>query len=419
LLGAVLDLDVGAVAAGGCCVARHGPSGRVVFVRHTLPGERVRALVTEDRGGSFCRADAVEIRQAAPARVAAPCEYARPGRCGGCDWQHASAAAQRDLKAAVIRDQFARIGGLDLAGAFETVEALPGGLLGWRTRIAYAVDPAGRPGLRRHGSHDVEHVARCLLGAPGVGDSPVLARRWPGLAGVEVVRGDDGAITTLAHQAVRAARSGSRRAGRARGAGPPQLVDGPETVTRSLPGMTFRVAAAGFWQVHPAALETLAGALLSAVGPRPGDRVVELYAGAGALSAVLAAAVGPGGRVVGLEGDRRAVADATANLAAWPWAQVRRGRVDAETIAALDAAADIVVLDPPRAGAGPAVLAAIAALRPRVIGYLSCDPATLARDVAAVRDRGWRLRALRAFDAFPMTRHVECLATLAPLHRAS
>ncbi|HEU5267038.1 MAG TPA: hypothetical protein VFU35_10065, partial [Jatrophihabitans sp.] len=198
-----------------------------------------------------------------------------------------------------------------------------------------------------------------------------------------------------------------------------EVLDGPAAVARALRGKTFRVAAAGFWQVHPAALETLAAAVLDAVEPRAGDTVVELYAGAGALSAVLADTVGSGGRVLGLEGDRQAVADAAANLAAWPWARVQHGRVDAAAIAALDVAADIVVLDPPRAGAGRAVITAVAALRPRAIGYVSCDPATLARDVAALRALGWRLRALRAFDAFPMTHHVECLATLVPLRSAS
>ncbi len=317
LLGRLLELDVGAVAAGGSCVARHGESGRVVFVRHALPGERVRALVTDDRGGSFCRADAVEIVTAAPQRVAAPCEYAGPGRCGGCDWQHASGDAQRELKASVIREQFARIGGLDVTELLDRVEELPGGLLGWRTRIAYAVDAAGRPGLHRHGSHDVEHVARCLLGVPGVGDAAALTGRWPGLSGVEVVRGDDGALTTVAH------RRGRRTTGRRRPADQVEVVAGPARVTRrvgragDLP-VDLGVAAAGFWQVHPAALDVLSGALLAAVAPAAGETVLELFAGAGALTTVLANAVGPDGLVMGLEGDRQAVADAATNLAPWP-----------------------------------------------------------------------------------------------------
>jgi tRNA/tmRNA/rRNA uracil-C5-methylase (TrmA/RlmC/RlmD family) len=405
LLGTQVELDVGEPAHGGVCVARH--EGRVVFVRHALPGERVRALVTEDRGGSFCRADAVEILRAAPERVQPPCPYARPGRCGGCDWQHATGAAQRDLKARVVRDQFTRLAHLDVAELLAGVEELPGGLLGWRTRVTFAVDPAGRPGLHRHRSHEIEYVDRCLLGVDAVGDTPALAQRWPGHTGIEAARGDDGEVTLVGH------RPGAGR--QARGRRPPDRVavlSGPPALHRELFGRSFRVTAPGFWQVHPAAAETLATALLDAVRPAPGEHVVDLYAGAGAFTAALAEAVGPSGRVLAVESSAQAVADAEANLADLAWVEVRRGRVGAGALSG--AAADVVVLDPPRAGAGREVMAAIFAWRPRVVGYVSCDPATLARDVGFARQAGWRLSGLRAFDAFPMTQHVECVATLHP-----
>ncbi|HLY33522.1 MAG TPA: TRAM domain-containing protein, partial [Jatrophihabitantaceae bacterium] len=153
LVGARIELEVGGPAHGGSCVARH--EGRVVFVRHALPGERVRAVVTEDRGGSYLRADAVEIVDAAAGRVVPPCPHAGPGRCGGCDWQHASAAVQRELKADVVREQFRRLAGIDVTELLAGVEELPGGLLGWRTRTTYATDPAGRLGLHRHRSAEV------------------------------------------------------------------------------------------------------------------------------------------------------------------------------------------------------------------------------------------------------------------------
>ena len=213
LLSSVVEVEVGAPAHGGSCVARH--DGRVVFVRHALPGERVRARVTEDRGGAFCRADAVEILRASDDRVVPPCPHAGPGRCGGCDWQHASGAAQRALKASVVREQFARLAGIDTVELFAGVEALPGGLLGWRTRIGYAVGADGRPGLHRHRSHEVEVLEACPLGVPGVGDAAVLARDWPGLTGVEVARGEDG-------RSVLARRPGPGR--QARGRRPPDRV---------------------------------------------------------------------------------------------------------------------------------------------------------------------------------------------------
>jgi 23S rRNA U2552 (ribose-2'-O)-methylase RlmE/FtsJ len=307
-----------------------------------------------------------------------------------------------------VREQFARLGGLDVAPLFGGVEELPGGLLGWRTRITYAVDRAGRPGLHKHGSRELEHVRACPLGVDGVGDSAVLVQTWPGLTGVEVA-GAAGERSVLAH------RPGSGR--QARGRRPPdrvRLLDGPPVLQHELLGRRFEVAAGGFWQVHPAAAQALATALLDGVRLRPGERVLDLYAGAGAFTAVLADAVGPVGRVLGVESDARAVADAERNLADLPWAEVRRGRVDKQLVTGLDEPVDVVVLDPPRAGAGAATIEALIALSPRVIGYVSCDPATLARDAAAAARAGWQLQSLRAFDAFPMTQHVECVAVFGP-----
>jgi tRNA/tmRNA/rRNA uracil-C5-methylase (TrmA/RlmC/RlmD family) len=405
-VGERLELTVGEPVAGGACLARH--DGRVVFVRHALPGERVLAEVTDERD-SYLRADAVEVLDTSPDRVAAPCPHAGPGRCGGCDLQHVVPAAQRAWKRAVVREQFARLAGIDVDGLLGDVEELPGGPLGWRTRITFAVGPDGRPGLHRHRSAAVEPVGHCPLGVDGVGDSAVLDGRWPGRTGVEVVRGDAGTLTVLEH------RPGPGR--QARGRRPPdrvQVADGPARVARVVDGRRFELAAGGFWQVHPAAAATFAHALLDGLGPQPGERVVDLYAGAGLLSRFLAEAVGPAGAVVAVEADAAAVADAEANLADQPWARVVRARVDADTLDQLDLTADLVVLDPPRAGIGAAAMSSL--LRPsvRAVGYLSCDPATLARDVRAAVSAGWRLRALRAFDAFPMTQHVESLAVLEP-----
>jgi tRNA/tmRNA/rRNA uracil-C5-methylase (TrmA/RlmC/RlmD family) len=389
------QLRVGAPAHGGHCVAR-GPDGRVVFVRHALPGELVRARITE-QAGSFWRADAVEVLEPSPDRVVPPCPHAGPGRCGGCDWQHASGPAQRQIKAAVVREQLARLARLDVP---VTVEELPGGLLGWRTRVQWAAAADGTLGLRRHRSHDVEPIDFCPLGASGVGEP---AAPPSGFTGVEAVRGDDGKLSVLG----RAPGPGRQ----ARGRRPPdriRLLSGPARLRHAVAGRTFEVDAAGFWQVHPHAAQAFAGALLDMVRVRPGEQVLDLYAGAGLFTALLADAVGPGGEVVGVEMSEQAVADAEANVADLPQASVVRARVVPEVVTE----ADVVVLDPPRSGAGRDVMAAVAARTRRVVGYVACDPATLARDLRVAVDVGWRLAALRAFDAFPMTQHVECVAVL-------
>ncbi|SHG73015.1 23S rRNA m(5)U-1939 methyltransferase [Jatrophihabitans endophyticus] len=408
--GRTLEVTVGGPAHGGSCVARYPePDGRAVFVRHALPGERVRAVVTSDRGGAYCFADAVEVLEASPDRVEPPCPYAGPGRCGGCDWQHATPAAQRELKAAVIRDQFARIARQDVSTLLHGVEELPGGPLGWRTRNLYAVGRDGRVGLRKHASHEIVTVEHCPLGVPGVADPPEPPVPPRGVTGIEAARGTLPDVAVLAHRA-----GGNRQR---RGRRPPdrvEVVTGPRRLHHHALGRDFRVAAGGFWQVHPAAVEAFAAALLAAVRPAAGERVLDLYAGAGALTAALAAAVGESGAVIGVESSRTAVADAAANLADLPQARVRHGRVTADALTDLAVGPDVVVLDPPRTGAGRDVMTALIGLGPRAIGYVACDPAALARDVAVAAEHGWRLASLRAFDAFPMTHHVECVAGLVP-----
>jgi len=418
-LGRRFELLVGPIAHGGHCVARH--EGRVVFLRHALPGETVLAEVTEDRGGSFCRADAIEIRHASPDRVARPCPYAHPGGCGGCDFQHVALPAQRALKAAVVAEQLSRLAGLDRPVTVQPLDEADTGL-GWRRRVRFAVGPAGELGLHAHRSHTLVPISHCSIGAPGVGDARALHRDWPGLAELEVAVDDRGEVVEVAHRPVR--RPARRpRADRGRGFRPvltAEQVSGPLQLRYTVAGRQFGIRPAGFWQTHPRAAEVFTATVLAAAAPQPGERVLDLYAGAGLFTAALAEAVTGTGRVLGLESDPAAVADAAGNLAGLPWATVRRATVDERTVAAaapeLGGSPDIVVLDPPRSGAGRAVLAAILAGGPRVVVYVACDPAALARDVRFARDAGWRLADLSAYDAFPMTHHVECIAVLRPDH---
>ncbi|MCW2522842.1 MAG: rRNA methyltransferase [Frankiales bacterium] len=412
-VGRRLAVRVDAVAHGGHFVARQ--DGRVVFVRHALPGEAVTVEVTEDGGGSFCRADAVEIHQPSPHRVAPPCEHARPGGCGGCDFQHIDLPEQRALKAAVISEQLARLAGLDRR---VTVEALDETGLHWRRRIRYAVTADARLGLRVHRSHEVLALDACPIGAPGVGDATALAARWPGQLEVEVAADDRGSVAVTGYR--RDQRRGNQRDRRRPKPAVGALLAGPESLQYRVNGHDFTIGSTGFWQTHPAAAQAFTDAVLAAAAPRAGDRVLDLYAGAGLFTLALAEAVGPTGHVLGLEGDRRAVADAARNLEGHPQASVQAGSVDAGALAAASATlggADVVVLDPPRTGAGRAVMQALLELPARVIVYVACDPAALARDVRTARDAGWELAGLRAFDAFPMTHHVECVATLRPASR--
>jgi tRNA/tmRNA/rRNA uracil-C5-methylase (TrmA/RlmC/RlmD family) len=404
--GTEFEVTVGAVAHGGHCVARH--EGRVVFVRHTLPGERVRVRVTEDRHPGFCRADAVEVLEASPARVERPCPYSGPGRCGGCDWQHVDPAEQRRLKAAVVREQLARLAGLDDVEV--TVEELPGGALRWRSRARFAVDRTGAAGLRRHRSHDVVVLDDCPITVEPAARA-VLGTTWPGAGAVDVSIDSAGAVTTS-----RLDRNGRATASRVVRPGG-ELPEEPVTrAERRAGGRDWEVEGTGFWQVHPAAADALVGAVGEFAAVRPGETVLDLYAGAGLFGGALAPVVGETGRVVCVEADAGACAAADANLADLPHAEVWQGEVDAEGLRELldelGTPPDVVVLDPPRAGAGQAVSRLLAGTGARAVVYVACDPAALARDVAAFGEAGYELAGIRGFDAFPMTAHVECVALL-------
>jgi len=396
---ALLELDVGPVAHGGHFLSRVD-DGRVVFVRHALPGERVRVRITEQRRG-YLRADAVEVLTASPDRVTPPCGWAGPDRCGGCDFQHVTPAAQRELKAAAVAEQLVRLGGLsddEVARLGVRVEAPPPVAgepdgLGWRTRVRYTVDAADRAGLLKHRSHEVVPVDRCLIAHPSVRGAPVLERAWPDVDGVEVVASAAGEATVLGH------RAGQR----------PTVVSGPSAVTERAVGREWTVPADVFWQVHPAAADTLAAAVLTALDPRAGERAWDLYGGAGLFAAALAPRLVPGGGVTLVEGDARA---AGAAKRSGPGVTVVRSDV-ARALPRLPAP-DIVVLDPPRSGAGRRVVAAMIDRRPRAVAYVACDPAALARDVRTFREAGWRLAGLSGYDLFPMTHHVECVARLVP-----
>jgi tRNA/tmRNA/rRNA uracil-C5-methylase (TrmA/RlmC/RlmD family) len=405
-VGDAVDLLVGEVVHGGWCVARvaapaaddAGPAHAasfVVLVRHALPGEQVRAVITQV-ASRLARADAVEILQPAAERVRPPCPYARPGGCGGCDWQHASLTAQRAFKARVISQQLRRIAGIDRE---VVVEPLPGddSGLGWRTRLRFAVGKDGRPGLHRHRSAEVVAIGDCLIAHPSVTEAEVTRQSWPGAKAVDVaVAPHSGQRAVMVH-------------------GGQMPSSGPRILTHRAAGRDWQVSAAGFWQVHPQAADTLAAAVLAGLSPQPGETALDLFCGAGLFAGVLATAVGSSGRVIAVERDGEAAADARHNLRSTPWAKVRRGDA-AEVISRIGlSGATIAVLDPPRAGVDRELIDVLCAGQAlRKIAYVSCDPATLARDLAALARHGWRLADLRGFDAFPMTHHVECLAIVEP-----
>jgi tRNA/tmRNA/rRNA uracil-C5-methylase (TrmA/RlmC/RlmD family) len=435
LVGEEYEVEVGPVAHGGHCIARTS-AGQVLFVRHALPGERVVARVTEgEEGARFLRADAVEVLSASKDRIEAPCPYAGPGRCGGCDWQHAKPGAQRRLKGEVIAEQLQRLAGLtpEEAGWDGTVvpaegDKLPAGEVpAWRTRVQYAVDPSsGRAGLRRHRSHEVEPIDHCMIAAEGVSELGIEKRDWSGMASVEAIA----ATGSQDRQVILTPRPGARlplveldkpvsvmRVGEKDGG--VHRVHGRPFVRERADDHTYRVGSGGFWQVHPKAADTLVTAVMQGLLPRKGEMALDLYCGVGLFAGALADRLGEKGAVLGIELGKRAVEDARHNLAAFDRVRIEQGKVESVLPRTGITEVDLIVLDPPRAGAGKQTVQHLSSLGARRIAYVACDPAALARDLAYFREGGYRVRTLRAFDLFPMTHHVECVAILEPAVKGS
>ena len=362
------EVTCGPWAHGGHVVARLDASepelgGTVVFVRHALPGEQVTVLLTEGHvGDRFLRGDAVEVHTTSPDRVAPPCPVAGPGLCGGCDLQHVRLEAQREIKAGVVAEQLRRLAGIDADVVVEPLRPEEDGLR-WRTRVGFHRLPDGRLGMRAHRSHRVVAVEDCLVRAPDA---------------VVTVRGE---------------------------------WEPPKTVIEQVGTYAFAVDGAGFWQAHRDAPSVFVGTVLEMAELRPGDQVADLFSGVGLFSLPLAEAVGDTGAVLAVEGDEVAAGLAASNLSTYPQARVSPGAVADVLALEVDHGStfDVVVLDPPRVGAKRKVVEQVVALGPRTVVYVACDPAAFARDAAVLAEHGYALADLRAFDAYPMTHHVEVI----------
>lgn len=397
------------------------PTGKACFVPYAIPGERVLVEVVEDHG-RWARARLVDVVDASSDRVEPPCPYFRPGRCGGCALQHVSADRQARMKRRIVVEQLERIGKLTDPPVADTI---PVAEFGYRTRARFAVDAVGRLGFH-HGRaaiggaelrpDGVTPVDRCLLLDPAAqalrdeaGDA------WSGVDAVEVHAGSDtgafvvhpgpGGMPPLPPGDTPVALVGTDGA-------PP--LRGEPAVTERVAGFDFRVSPASFFQPNRAGAEVLVQLVTEAAAPSPGEGVLDCYAGVGLFSRALAAR---GGTVVAVEADPSAAEDARANLAA------TTARVVADDVAGFlgelpvpagEPDFGVVVLDPPRRGAGRQVAAALTQLAPRVIVYVACDPAALARDARALTNAGYPLTRAVPVDQFAQTAHVETVATFHP-----
>ncbi len=439
--GDLLDLDITGVAHGGVFVARH--EGRVVFVPDTIPGERVRVRLTDTAKKSFWRGETLEVLEASPHRQLhvwrqADVDVPPEQRPGGADFGHIALEHQRALKLEVLRDALQRFGGVDIpvgmtgvapvltaAGDEADGESVDG--TAWRTRVSLHVDADGNVGQYAARSHRVVPLEDLPLATAEVERAALaLAGGEPGR--IDLVQPADGRVRVLPRPE-RKTDAAPRRGRGARTAGArPRKAPAPEVVLERVGGRDFRVDAGGFWQVHRLAAHTLTTTVSAALRALSGDAPVDpdawhldLYGGVGLFAATLGDLGGPSTRVTSVESDARATEHAGENLVDWVGARAETGRVD-RWLARLAAEASapererlsrgVVLLDPPRSGAGRDVVDHLASLAPSTVVYVACDPVALARDIATFRAGGYDVASVDGLDLFPNSHHVEAVAVL-------
>jgi len=371
----------------GAALAR--VENQVVFVEGGIPGEEARVEVVEQKR-RYLRARVKEIVSPSPHRVVAPCPYF--GECGGCQWQHVAYAAQLEYKTSIVRDQLRRLGGLADAPVRPALGMSEP--WGYRNHARFSVDGRGNLGFTRPGTHDFLRIDQCLI---------MHARINAVLAALQG-RGH------VKHQlAVRV------------GVNSGELLVNPRVLNEGLPfetgqldfcesllGRRFRVRGPSFFQVNTLMAERMIEWVRDKLALLGTETIVDAYCGVGTFGILLAPYAA---RVIGIEEAASAVKDARRNAEGLTNIEFVQGKTE-QVLPTLQGRVDAVVLDPPRAGCRPRVIKALLDLRPQKLVYVSCDPATLARDVKALVAGGYHLVETQPADQFPQTYHIECLALL-------
>jgi tRNA/tmRNA/rRNA uracil-C5-methylase (TrmA/RlmC/RlmD family) len=394
---AELVLTTGAAANGGSCVARH--EGRVVFVRYALPGETVRVRVVGDHG-SYWHADVVEVIEPSADRIDSLCPIAGVDGAGCCDLAFAEPGAARRLKGAVVANQLSRLGGYLWRDEDDAVAEPVGdvGATGWRTRVRLDTSDDGRVGFHRYHSAQLVTDLDCAQLPAGMLDG-LHDWVWPSGAHVHVALDDDG----NRHVVQAGPRTGRKLS--------THVIEGQYEAVQRVADRVWRVPVTAFWQAHRDAPQVYSELVTGWAQLEPGMTAWDLYGGAGVFAAALARAVGDTGHVVTVDTSRGASRSAREALADLGWVSVVTDSVR-RALAAQRQRADVVVLDPPRSGAGRDVIDLFAAAEvPRVI-HIGCEAASFARDVGLYTGHGYTVEDLRVFDSFPLTHHIECVAVL-------
>jgi 23S rRNA (uracil1939-C5)-methyltransferase len=386
------ELELTGMAHGGSAVGRH--KGRAIFIPYAIPGERVMARITQDKG-RYANAEVVEVVAPSQSRVIPRCPHFGPGRCGGCHWQHMDYPAQLAFKQQVIADQLARIGGLRDVTVHPTIPSFDPWY--YRSHVTFHVTDEGRLGFVATDNQTVIPIEECHI------IRPELAAMFEAMKTQRFTPGE--------RLRLQLGTDGSERMAAVVGEElPSPLPEGSQSsvVHYTVKGRRFQVSAGSFFQVNLPQAETLVDLVLDRLQLQGAERALDLYAGVGLFTAFLAEHAA---HVTAVESYPPAVQDALANLNSFNNVEIMEGAV-AEALDEVKGRCDAVVTDPPRAGMEREALDALVELNPAKMVYVSCDPATLARDAKRLSNNGYRLLDVQPVDMFPQTYHIEALATL-------
>jgi 23S rRNA (uracil1939-C5)-methyltransferase len=381
-----LTLRAESLVFGGASLA-HAPDGRVAFLWFAIPGELVEATV-EREYPDYLEAVTTRVIEPSPDRIEPRCSLF--GECGGCQLQHMTYEAQVRLKEAVVREQLERIGRLD-PGVVQPMVAAKDPW-GYRNHLRFSTGKKfGDVGFISRRGHGLLKVENCPIADPWVNELlPKLQGHGAGLHQVQV-RHSAATGSFLVNPVIPGV----------------DIPTGQTSYLERLAGCDFVVSASAFFQVNSAQAEEMVRLVGEALPPR-GRLLVDAFAGVGTFARIFADRFDA---VIAIEESNSAARDARVNLRPVKNARIRIGKVE-DILPTFEDHPDAIVLDPPRPGCAPPVLAAICEFRPRTVVYVSCNPATLARDLRVLVDGGYRLTGVTPLDMFPQTGHIECVSRL-------
>jgi tRNA/tmRNA/rRNA uracil-C5-methylase (TrmA/RlmC/RlmD family) len=382
-IGDIITIDVGSIANGGHFIGRH--NNQIIFVRHSLTDERTNVKITAVNS-KFAFGDAIEILKKSKDRVNAPCKYAHPEGCGGCDFQHIDPIAQLNLKKIVIQDEFKRIAKIEINPEIISKDSLKG--LNWRTRLNLAISENKKLGLHVHKSNKIVEIDECLIAVEEINKSEIFNKKWENEDNIK--------ISYSSENDMNISQLGKN-------------ISGSDKLKEVVDDNKYYISPKSFWQSHKNAPQIILEQVLKFANIKEGEKICDLYGGVGLFTLPISKILGDNGEVHLIEMNRTCIVDANEMFADTKNIFIHHGTVE-QKLGSIKKI-NTIILDPPRNGVSKQVINQMIEKKPQTIVYVSCNPSTLARDTKILTDNNYILTNIVGLDLFPMTHHIECVAS--------